>query len=420
MKLMTKPLIFTVISTFFLGILLFSCKKEMDDNSLCGNVECLNGGVCTDGTCDCPEGFTGEDCGTEINLCESQPCITSRISLGDLGFGSEVIKSMASYQQYIILQTENNLFIRVNKNDLSVLLLADVSGVVNDYYMNSNGHLCIATEEEGIYILNLEGDQLVHLDTTNSCMPTNSISAIATDDQESIYFGCFSPPLDQDLESEYIEGYGLFKTDYQGNSCTEWTKEDSGLEGNLIQDIDLAENGQVWIAAQNKRYKWYLYVEDTNTINLLDTDQLISSVYSNFTMEDIQQLQVIDEETVCFNLFREVNELIDIHIQAYELKLDGQVTSFPPTYNVFGRFSSLNNIGERLEVGYYVIPQSEYNHGEYAFVSHLKGGDFIAYEDSMTDLLQEDGTAIKGLVVTTDDQVWIANRSFIYQLTLPE
>lgn len=38
-----------------------SCKKDP-----CEDVNCQNGGVCNEGTCDCPEGFSGAECGTAI------------------------------------------------------------------------------------------------------------------------------------------------------------------------------------------------------------------------------------------------------------------------------------------------------------------------------------------------------------------
>lgn len=38
-----------------------ACKKE-DDSDPCDAVNCLNGGTCNDGSCDCPTGFIGAWC----------------------------------------------------------------------------------------------------------------------------------------------------------------------------------------------------------------------------------------------------------------------------------------------------------------------------------------------------------------------
>lgn len=37
----------------------------------CANIACENGGTCISGACDCPDGFTGEFCQTEV---QSDPC----------------------------------------------------------------------------------------------------------------------------------------------------------------------------------------------------------------------------------------------------------------------------------------------------------------------------------------------------------
>ena len=58
------------IGIFLIGIFA-SCEKDDDDNGNgsandpCENVTCLNGGLCENGECDCPEMYTGDDCGEQ-------------------------------------------------------------------------------------------------------------------------------------------------------------------------------------------------------------------------------------------------------------------------------------------------------------------------------------------------------------------
>jgi len=55
-------------TTFFLGIILLcffaltACGGDSEVFVNCENTICLNAGICTDGTCECPEGFTGIHC----------------------------------------------------------------------------------------------------------------------------------------------------------------------------------------------------------------------------------------------------------------------------------------------------------------------------------------------------------------------
>jgi hypothetical protein len=50
-----------------LTILSFSVTSRKDkQEELCEGVICENGGECINGDCDCPEGYTGPSCGTQI------------------------------------------------------------------------------------------------------------------------------------------------------------------------------------------------------------------------------------------------------------------------------------------------------------------------------------------------------------------
>ena len=54
-----KQQMILLISVFMLGFT--SCKKDKCDTS-----NCLNGGTCDDGRCDCPIGYTGSECEEQI------------------------------------------------------------------------------------------------------------------------------------------------------------------------------------------------------------------------------------------------------------------------------------------------------------------------------------------------------------------
>ena len=63
-----------LITLLLTGTIWFTaCKKEEPAPvNPCDNVTCENGGDCNNGTCDCPEGFTGTNCETavEVDQCD--------------------------------------------------------------------------------------------------------------------------------------------------------------------------------------------------------------------------------------------------------------------------------------------------------------------------------------------------------------
>jgi hypothetical protein len=54
------------------GALFFTPSCILDDP--CAEVECLNGGACMDGTCNCPDGFSGDNCEIE------DTCLTGAVT----------------------------------------------------------------------------------------------------------------------------------------------------------------------------------------------------------------------------------------------------------------------------------------------------------------------------------------------------
>ena len=55
-----------------------NCTTNIDD---CDPNPCMNNGTCTDGvnsfTCNCVDGFTGENCTTNIDDCDPNPCMNN-------------------------------------------------------------------------------------------------------------------------------------------------------------------------------------------------------------------------------------------------------------------------------------------------------------------------------------------------------
>ncbi|MGB1248689.1 MAG: EB domain-containing protein, partial [Chitinophagales bacterium] len=74
-----------------IAILLASCGDG------CKNVECLNGGVCDEGTCMCPDGYIGDDCGEAVNAAYlgewEMPCAGS---INIIGLGEQEIPELTT------------------------------------------------------------------------------------------------------------------------------------------------------------------------------------------------------------------------------------------------------------------------------------------------------------------------------------
>jgi len=72
---MLKKYIYVSLTFLLFGVF---CDDSADNNPTsgtsndpCAGVTCLNGGTCIDGSCLCPNGYTGDDCGTVV---ATDPC----------------------------------------------------------------------------------------------------------------------------------------------------------------------------------------------------------------------------------------------------------------------------------------------------------------------------------------------------------
>lgn len=59
-----KTLLATISLILFFGLIPMSCTEDNPDP--CGDNYCYNGGVCVNGECDCPSGWTGLRCSKQV------------------------------------------------------------------------------------------------------------------------------------------------------------------------------------------------------------------------------------------------------------------------------------------------------------------------------------------------------------------
>lgn len=60
-----KKILIIALASFSVFVSNGCKKKKAEQADPCANTVCLNGGTCVDGSCSCPTGYSGADCGTQ-------------------------------------------------------------------------------------------------------------------------------------------------------------------------------------------------------------------------------------------------------------------------------------------------------------------------------------------------------------------
>lgn len=64
-KMKKHHILFTLTALLSLALLVPACKEDDTPADPCATVTCQNGGICADGSCFCPDGFSGPNCEVE-------------------------------------------------------------------------------------------------------------------------------------------------------------------------------------------------------------------------------------------------------------------------------------------------------------------------------------------------------------------
>lgn len=118
-----KKLLF--ISMVALSVIAGGCKKKKEADPCEGKV-CLNGGYCQSGTCACPTGYTGSDCGTQVT--------PSKIRLDSIWMKKfPALDGTDNWDSNIIDNPKPDIYIKINDSTNTNLL-----SNINDRISNAN------------------------------------------------------------------------------------------------------------------------------------------------------------------------------------------------------------------------------------------------------------------------------------------
>jgi len=138
MKVRFKTILFSAMSTMvaFLAVSYTSCTTDK-----CKELVCANGGVCNDGVCLCPSGYTGTQCETALrDLLTGIYIVTEKGSLVNAAQYTVTIGNGATVTDIVINNFNNSIPVPITANvsgDSIYIPTQNVSGKI----ITGNGYL---------------------------------------------------------------------------------------------------------------------------------------------------------------------------------------------------------------------------------------------------------------------------------------
>jgi len=122
-----------------------------------------------------------------------------------------------------------------------------------DFSFDGETYLYFSFHNGGILQLDIHTKRIARITTSNSCLPSNKVLAIAAEPNGLLW--CAPAEFKTDFPL-YDQGYGLYLFDWNNLSCSIWDTTNSNLPYSTVVDMD-ARNGQVYFSAVDKLYDTY-------------------------------------------------------------------------------------------------------------------------------------------------------------------
>jgi ligand-binding sensor domain-containing protein len=330
----------------------------------------------------------------------------------------EGIRFIRAHDRFLLILTSQKTIVRFDTESEEVKYLNQVNGNISEFNLGPNGEVLVGTYNQGMWGFDLEGNELFHLTTANSCLPTNAIQTVAMNTQGQLYFGANRPTEFPGEELERYGGYGLMKTDVMGLNCEMMADTTSGLVGNLVRKVHIDANDEIWVAVGN----YYSFIRYANpivapfAIHYLDATLVIDTVsWTNIQhIGTVSQMSVNHNGRLWFTLYHGNNDYNSVQTPAYEYRPDGAIRYIGPNFGqrpvrqVIGELST----GSRVSYGYYNEP-IEYKVWEKVYFFGIEEeGVFVDYIDEVGEKVN-----FNSIAIDRTDHIWLATDSELIKIT---